>query len=202
MRRETITTERPAQPPAPPIDTVATFRARLGGYLVDMVIFAAIAMLTVVFAGFLLLWQTDWAQEDPSDPQFYFFLALIGLGAPLVWSALNIALVSWRGQTGGQYVAGVRIARENGDMLSTRDIVVWWVSLNPLLFSWPMALVSGMPLAGAAAFLLGPLPLIVFGIVVLLCVSAPIVAFVSGLIDPRNRTLHDRIVGAVVLPAS
>ena len=58
----------------------ASMRARIGGYAVDMVIFAAIAMIVVVFAGFLLLATTDWAKKDPSDPQFYLFLGTIGVG--------------------------------------------------------------------------------------------------------------------------
>ena len=97
----------------------ATLRARIGGYLVDMVIFAAIAMIVVVFAGFLLLATTDWAKKDPSDPQFYMFLAIIGLGTPLIWSALNLGLLATRSQTGGQYVAGIRTrARGRGAALA------------------------------------------------------------------------------------
>jgi len=136
---------------ADPLPAGASMGARTGGYLVDMVIFAAIAMIVIVFAGFLLLATTDWAKKDPSDPQFYTFLAIIGMGTPLIWSALNLLLLATRGQTGGQYVAALKLTREDGAALTARDGAAWWFCFNPLLFSWPMAGVAGLPLAAASA---------------------------------------------------
>jgi hypothetical protein len=176
-------------------------RARIGGYVVDMVIFAALAMLVTVFAGFLLLATTDWAKQDPSDPQFYMFLAIIGIGTPLAWTVLNLALLATRGQTGGQYVAGIRLAREDGSPLSRRDTAVWWFCFNPLLFSWPMALVVGFPLAAVIALVLSRLTIVVFGALVVICVASPVIALVSALLDAQHRALHDRIAGAVAAPA-
>src|SRR5262249_49788747 len=138
--------------------------ARIGGYLVDTVIFAAIAMIVVVCAGFFLLATTDWAKKDPSDPQFYAFLAIIGLGTPLVWTALNLTLLSTRRQTGGQYVAGLRLIGEDGAKPSTAAVVAWWFCFNPLLFSWPMALVGGLPLAAVIALVLSRVTIVVFGV--------------------------------------
>jgi hypothetical protein len=43
---------------------------------------------------------------------------------------------------------------------------------------------------------------IALGIIVLLCIAMPVVSAVAALIDARNRTLHDRIVGVVVVPAA
>lgn len=166
-----------------------------------MVIFAAIAMVVVVFSGFLLLATTDWAKEDPSDPQFYTFLAIIGLGAPLVWTLLNLALLATRGQTGGQYVAGVRLVEEDGAPLSLQRVAVWWFCLNPLLFSWPMACIAGLPLAAVIALVLSRLTVAVFVALVALCLAAPAVAFISAMFDARHRTFGDRVVGAAVVPA-
>ena len=166
-----------------------------------MVIFAAIAMIVVVFAGFLLLAMTDWAKKDPSDPQFYTFLAIIGLGTPIVWTGLNLALLATRGQTGGQYVAGLRLAREDGSRLSLRDAAAWWFCFNPLLFSWPMAGVAGLPLAAVIALILSQLTIVVFGVVMIICVASPIIAVVSALMDGQHRALHDRIAGTVAVPA-
>jgi hypothetical protein len=179
---------------------VASFRARVGGYVVDMVIFGAIAMVIVVIAGMVLLLSTDFAEQDPADRDLYSFLGIIGLGTPAVWSLLNIALLSARGQTGGQYVAGVRLARDDGTPLALRDALAWWFCFNPLLFSWPMALVAGFPLAAVVALVLGEFSLFAFLAVVVLCLLMPIVAFVSGLTDARNRALHDRVVGTVARP--
>ncbi len=178
----------------------AGIRARIGGYVVDMIIFAAIAMVIIVFAGFLLLATSDWAKKDPSDAQFYLFLGIIGLGTPMVWTAVNVTLVAARGQTGGQYVAGLRLAREDGTGLSIREVAAWWFCFNPLLFSWPMACVVGLPLAAVIAIALSRVTIVVFGVLVILCIASPLIALASALFDPQNRALHDRLVGTVAVP--
>lgn len=177
-------------------------RARASGYLVDMVIFAAIAMLVVVFAGFLLLATSDWAQNDPSDPQFYMFLAIIGLGTPLIWTLLNLALLATRGQTGGQYVAGIKLTREDGSPLQRTDAAAWWFCFNPLLFSWPMIVVAGLPLAAVIALVLSRLTIAAFVVLLVLCVASPIIALVSAFADEQHRALHDRLVGIIAMPAN
>src|SRR5437870_2409265 len=125
---------------------VATLRSRVSGYAVDMVILSAIAMIVVVIAGAQLLLVTRGATSD-SDKAIYGFLAIIGLGTPLAWTALNLLLLATRRQTGGQYVAGLQLSREDGRRLRRRDVAIWWFCFNPLLFSWPMAIIAGLPLA-------------------------------------------------------
>lgn len=166
-----------------------------------MVIFSAIAMIVVVFAGFLLLATTDWATNDPSDPQLYMFLAIIGFATPLVWTLLNLMLLATRGQTGGQYVAGIRLVDDESAPLSPRRAAAWWFCLNPLLFSWPMACIAGLPLAAVVALILSRFTIAVFLVLVTLCLASPLIAFVSALRDPQHRAFHDRIVGAAVVPA-
>jgi hypothetical protein len=166
-----------------------------------MVIFSAILMLMCVAAGALLLLLTHGATGDPTDPQLYLSIAVVGFGAPAIWSILNLILLSTRRQTGGQYVAGVRLAREDGAPLTRRDTAVWWFFLNPLLFSWPMGAVASLPLVAVVALAVSRGTLAVWFIVVALCVAAPLVALVSAVVDAHNRTLHDRIVGTIVVPA-
>ena len=90
--------------------SVASLRARAGGYVVDMVIFAAIAMMVLVIAGVvILLHHRTGASKTRPTARLYTFLAIIGLGTPIVWTALNLAALATRSQTGGQYVAGVRL---------------------------------------------------------------------------------------------
>jgi uncharacterized RDD family membrane protein YckC len=166
-----------------------------------MVIFAAVAMMMVVLAGLQLLLVTGGATHDPSDPTLYGFLAIIGLGTPLAWTALNLATLMTRKQTGGQYVAGVRVAREDGGAVTARTVLAWWFCLNPTLFSWPMAVVAGFPAAGVISLLSQRVTIAVFGVFVTLCVAAPIVALVAAATDSRRRGLHDRIAGTIVVPA-
>ncbi len=181
---------------------VASVRARAGGYIVDMVIFAAIAMVIVVIAGFVLLASTDWAQADASDAEMYLFLAIIGIGTPACWTALNVALLATRSQTGGQYVAGLRMLDEHGGHLSSGKAAAWWFCLNPLLFSWPMAVVAGLPIAGIGAIVLGAWAVALFAIVLILCVAMPVVTLVAATIDTNNRTLHDRVVAVSAAPST
>ncbi len=178
----------------------AHLRARVGGYVVDMVIFSAIAMLVSFISGFILLATTHWAKKDATDPQFYTFLAIIGLGTPLVWTLLNLGLLARRGQTGGQYVAGIRLRRDDGGAPSFATGVAWWFSGNPLLFSWPMAAVAGLPLSSVFFLVLGKYELFLALLVVALCLLAPLVALVSALFDSQNRALHDRVAGVVAVP--
>jgi hypothetical protein len=93
------------------------------------------------------------------------------------------------------------LGREDGRALASSNAVAWWFCFNPLLFSWPMAIAAGVPLAGAAAVLLGAWTVIVFGIVVTLCLLIPVVALISAALDSNNRALHDRVVGTIVVPA-
>jgi len=176
------------------------FRARIGGYVVDMVIFAAVAMLVIVVAGAVILLSTDGAEQDATNAEIYTFVATIGLGTPLIWTLLNVALLTTRGQTGGQYVAGVRIEHEDARPARLTSIVAWWFCLNPLLFSWPMALVAGAPIAALLFLVLNVFALFVLALVVLVCLVAPIVAFASATANADNRALHDRVAGITVSP--
>jgi uncharacterized RDD family membrane protein YckC len=163
-----------------------------------MVIFAAVTMVVTVLAGLQLLLVTHGATQD-STKSVYAFLAIVGLGIPLCWTALNLPLLALRRQTGGQYVAGVRLAREDGRRLSARDAAAWWFCLNPVFFSWPAAITTLLPLAFVSSLLLSRTGIVVFGVALTLCLISPPLALVSALIDRQNRTLHDRVVGTIVV---
>lgn len=183
-----------------PHTSAASIRARTGGYVVDMVIFSALAMVIVVMSGTILLLRTNGATADPSDNEVYTFLAIIGVGVPAAWTVLNVALLAMRAQTGGQYVAGVRLLRSDGARPTIGNVLVWWICLNPLLFSWPMAVTAGFPLAVVTADAASSVSLAFFATLVTLCLIAPAAALISALLDARNRGLHDRIVGTLVVP--
>jgi hypothetical protein len=176
----------------------ASFRARAGGYIVDMVIFCAVAMIMAAIAGGIFLFVTDGAQEDPSDAQYYVMFGFIGFGVPLVWTVMNVALLVTRHQTGGHYVAGVRLRAEDGSAPGIGTAVAWWFALNPLFFSWPMALVSGLALTAISVASLGNWDLVVTGAFLSLCLVALPVALIAAAVDGRHRTLSDRIAGTIV----
>lgn len=160
-----------------------------------MVIFGAVAMLMLVIAGAVAIFSTDLGKGDPSDAALYTWTAILGLGTTIAWSALNVALVATRAQTGGQYVAGIRMQRDDGSAPTVRNALAWWFSLNPLLFSWPMAPLLGLAAAPSLSLLLQRwsfIPSIGLGV---LCITMPIVSAGAALLDSRNRTLSDRVAG-------
>lgn len=176
-----------------------SLRARAGGYIVDMVIFAAVAMVCTIIAGLQLLIVTHGAETD-SNHGMYAFLGIIGIGTPLAWTALSLGVLVTRGQTAGQYVAGIRMLREDGSALRPRDALSWWFCVNPLLFSWPMAMVAGFPLIGVVALVLSRASLGLFFVLITLCAAAPIIALVSAARDARHRAFHDRIAHVSAVP--
>jgi uncharacterized RDD family membrane protein YckC len=184
-------------PHVAPAPTSAGIGLRIRGYVVDMVIFASVAMSVGALAGGLLLATTHGGKTDPSDRQFYTFFAIIGIGTPALWSLLNLSLLAWRGQTGGQYMAGSRMQRDNGSPLTLRAVVAWWCCFNPLLFSWPMACITALPLALVSQLLFGTVVAVGFGVLAMACAVAPVIALLSALVDSRHRTLHDRLVGTI-----
>jgi hypothetical protein len=64
-----------------------------------------------------------------------------------------------------------------------------------------MAAMAGVPLLVWAALTPGDIELAVPLFVITLCVVLPLFALVSALFDARNRALHDRIAGVIVVPA-
>jgi uncharacterized RDD family membrane protein YckC len=205
-------TQPPRAVDSPGASRAASLHTRAGGYVVDMVILSAIGMIAFLIAAFLLLLSTDFAQDiDASRGDMYLFASMWLTGGVGAWTALNLLLLVTRQQTGGQYVAGLRLARTDGARLTFRDAATWWFCLNPLLFSWPMAALAGIPAfiitaqsldgdASLAGLRVGELLLAASFLVLILCAVMPLVALIGASIDPRNRTLHDRVAGTLVVP--
>ena len=190
-----------AQPVETPALRVASVRARTGGYVIDMVILAAVALIMFVIGFGVLLATSGGAKNDPPDSAYYAALAVVGLGTPLVWSVMNLLLLTTRSQTAGEYVAGLRVGRDDGTRLTLGSAAVWWFAVNPVLFSWPMALATLLPLSFTAALALNRASIGLVLVVAALCIIAPIIALVSALVDRQNRTVYDRIAGTTVVPA-
>lgn len=168
---------------------------RIMAYLVDSVILLAVWLVFLIIAGGqLLAWGTE-----PPDSAYYAFFAIL-MGALLGWSALNIALLGWRGQSAGQYVAGQQVVAEDGLPASLPALLVRWFALNPLLFH-PVLSLSWF-VFGAIVFTLtlNLVALVVAASMFILCLVAGPLALVSALLSRRRRALHDMVSGTVVVP--
>ncbi len=197
LKREVSGSAAPAAHEVAP--TAASRRARVLAYVVDSVVLFAFILVFFVLGGLELIIADQRTPGDPPDAAYYAFFAVILGGTLLTWSALNIGLQLWRGQTAGMYVIGIRIASENAAPISLGQIVLRWLGLQPLLFH-PLLI----PVWGILALLaLSELPtravLVITVALVLLCVVAPAVALATVAGDPARRALHDRLAGTVVV---
>ncbi len=179
--------------------SVAHLSARVSAYFVDSIVLFAFILIFFVIAGLELLIADSRTAEDPSDAAFYAFAAIALGGSLIAWSAFNLTLMRWRGQTIGMYVIGIKTVGEDGTALTTGRTLLRWFGLHPLLFHpllLPIWLIlsylifAATPSRAALAISLVP---------VLLCLVAPVVSLSTALLDRERRALHDRLAHTLVV---
>ena len=178
---------------------VAQLRARVTAYLVDSIILLAFILIFFVLGGLELLIADSRTDGDPSDAAFYAFVAISLGGSLLAWTAFNLALMRWRGQTTGMYVIGIKIVGEDAAALTTGRMLLRWFGLHPLLFHpffLPVWLIFSFLVVSAT---LSQLALVITLALALLCLVSPAVSLLTALIDPERRALHDRLARTLVV---
>ena len=189
----------PAAPAGAIGRSVAHLSARVSAYFVDSIVLFAFILVFFVIAGLQLLIADSRTAGDPSDAAFYAFAAIVLGGSLIAWSAFNLALMRWRGQTMGMYVIGIKTVSEDGTALTTGRTLLRWFGLHPLLFHpllLPIWLIlsylifAATPSRVALAITLVP---------VLLCFVAPVVSLSTALLDHERRALHDRLARTLVV---
>ncbi len=179
--------------------TIAHLNARISAYLADSVILLAFILLFFFIGGLQVLLASDWGEGDPPNSAIVALIAIFSGGTLLSWTAFNVALMRWRGQTTGQYVLGIKTVSEDGTPLSVGRILLRWVALHPLLFH-PFLLIPSMSLALLTLdFLLSPLGLITAVALALLTIASLVVNLLAMSLDGKRRALHDRLAGTVVV---
>jgi uncharacterized RDD family membrane protein YckC len=179
----------------------ASAQVRIVAYLVDSVILLSFILLFFVIAGLQLLLSSDFTERDAPDSAIYAAPAIVLGGTMIAWSCFNLALLRWRGQTTGQYVAGIRVRRQDGSPPSRRQIVLRWLLLDPLLFHPLLAVIWFVDVVVVVSLTLSEAALVAGLFFVFVCLIAPLVALVSVLADKERRALHDRLAGTVVVHA-
>lgn len=171
---------------------------RASAYLLDSMALLGFVLLMFVAAGLVLWASSDFGANDPPDAGYYAFIGIFIGGTLLLWSAFNLVLLTWRGQTPGHYLTGLQVTSEQGRFVSFGRQTIRWCALHPLLFH-PLLIPVWALLAAIAVSL--TLNQLVFGLtmgLVALCVVAPIASLVSAMLDHEGRTLYDRVSGTLV----
>lgn len=179
----------------------AGLEIRIVGYLVDSVILVSFGLVFFAIAGFQLLLTSDFTEVDPPDSSLYAAPAIVLGGTLIGWMLFNVALLWWRAQTAGQYVAGIKVQREDGSAPTRRQLVAWLLMLHPLLFHPLLALLWFLDAIVVVSLTVSEVALAVGLFFVLLCLLAPLVALFAAAFDRQRRALHDRLAGIVVVRA-
>ena len=183
--------------PTPAARSIAHLNARVAAYIVDSVLL--IAFILVFIGGSVLLLASDLGKGDPSDAAYYGSITVFLGGCIISWSAFNLALMRWRGQTAGMYVIGIRTVGVDALRLTTRQTLLRWFGLHPLLFH-PFLL----PIWSVLSLLLVSLTLSVAVLIVtlalaLLCLLSPMASLLTLSLAADRRAPHDRLAGTVVV---
>ncbi len=176
----------------------AGIRSRLFAYLIDSIVLAAFTLVSFIIAGTSLFLATDGGKGHISDRAEWTFVGILMASVP-VWLVLNLGLGVRRGQTVGQFVVGLQVAKEDGERPGPLRLLLYWLALHPLFFH-PVLAVSWALFAYLAVVLAGSTVLFIAAVaVVILCFVAPIITLLSLLPDRNRRALHDRIAGVTVV---
>lgn len=185
--------------PARAVRPVARLNARITAYLVDSVILLAVILVFFVLGGAVLLFSSDFGAGDPPDSAYYACLAIFLGGSLLAWSALNLALMRWRGQSAGMYVVGIRTVGEDASAITTGQTLRRWFGVHPLLFHPFLLPVWAVFSLLIVSFTLSQIVLVVTLALVLLCIVAPLASLIALIADPERRALHDRFARTLVV---
>jgi len=176
----------------------AGLEARLVAFIFDTIILLAFLALFAMVAMFQLLARSSFGDTDPPDSAYYAALGIIAGIVPF-WLLFNVWLQSWRGQTVGKYIVGIRIARHDGGRIGMPRALVRMLLLDPVLFHpllavpWALLVIYGTMLTSNTVVLVATTTVLLLSIV-----AAP-VALAAMLSDGRRRGLNDRIVGTLVI---
>lgn len=176
----------------------AHLSARIFAYLVDSVVLLAFILVFFALAGGVLLISANRSGGDPSDVAFSTTIALFSGGTLLSWTAFNLALMLWRGQTSGMYVLGIKVVGDEKYALTPGQALVRWAGLHPLLFHplllLPWSILTLLSVDFALTFGMAIVLAIVF-----LSIASPIVSVVAAITDRDGRALHDRLAHTLVI---
>ena len=176
----------------------AGIQSRIVAFIFDTVILLAFLAVFGIVAMFQLLARSNFGDSEAPDSAYYAALAIIAAVVPF-WLLFNVWLLSWRGQTVGKYIVGIRIERPDGRSIGPVRAFLRILLLDPVLFHpllaipWALLVIYGTMLTSNMLVLVATMTML------LLSIFAAPVALASILSDGRRRGLHDRIAGTHVV---
>lgn len=197
--KQTVAVPPPPLPVEVPWPVSASLSARIAAYVVDSVILLAFVLVFFVLAGLQLLLASDWGETDPSDAAIVAFISIFAGGTVLAWSAFNVALLRWRGQTTGMYVLGIRAVREDGAPITGGQALLRWCALHPLLLHPFVLPLWAILMLLSIDFALSRGGIVMVIAVFLLAAASPIVNLALVVFGDGRRTLQDRITRTSVV---
>ncbi len=184
---------------APAARSIAHLNARVSAYLVDSVLLIAFILVFIVIGGSVLLLASDLGKGDPSDAAYYGSITVFLGGCIISWSAFNLALMRWRGQTAGMYVIGIGTVSVDGRGLTTRQTLLRWFGLHPLLFHPFLLPIWAILSLLLVSYTLNAAVLVVTLALALLCLLSPAASLLTLSLGADRRAPHDRLAGTFVV---
>jgi len=176
----------------------AGLEARVAAFIFDTIILLAFLALFAMVAMFQLLARSSFGDADAPDSAYYTALGIIAGVVPF-WLLFNLCLLSWRGQTVGKYIVGIRIARSDGGRIGVTRAFARLLLLDPVLFHPLLAVPWALLVVYGTMLTQNTVVLVATATVLLLSIVAAPVALAAILADGRRRALHDRIAGTLVV---
>jgi len=167
-------------------------------FIFDTIILLAFLALFAMVAMFQLLARSSFGDADAPDSAYYAALGIIAGVVPF-WLLFNVWLLSWRGQTVGKYIVGIRIARSDGGRIGAPRAFARLLLLDPVLFHPLLAVPWALLVVYGTMLTQNTVVLVATATVLLLSIVAAPVALAAILADGRRRALHDRITGTLVV---
>lgn len=184
---------------APTAAHVARLNARVSAYLIDSVVLLGFVLVFFVIAGLVLLLASDLGKQDAPDSAYYAFMGIFLGGSLLVWSAFNVTLMRWRGQSAGMYVIGIRTVTEDSSAVTIGRALLRWFGLHPLLFHPLLLPIWFIFSLLAVSLTLSQSVFVITLALVLLCIVSPLAGLATMSLDAERRALHDRLAGTLVV---
>jgi uncharacterized RDD family membrane protein YckC len=171
---------------------------RILAYLIDSVVLAIVSVVFIAAGAVFLFAESDWGRSDTTDAGRWGFVYASLITVP-AWLLINLLLLARRGQSVGQYILGLRVASVDSTDPGPIQLLLYLLALNPLIFHPWLALFWATLAFITLSITENDILVFTSLAIAILCVAAPLVAFLTAAGGGGRRALHDRVAGTKVV---